>query len=111
MEPRGTPITLLPCGPCKSMDWPHVNRNNLKVLARKFTALLLLAACLEVSGRALPQGKVTIMVKDASLKDVLQDIGKQAGYNYFFVDQWAALAKKITMNVKDVSINIALDLC
>jgi Secretin and TonB N terminus short domain. len=74
-------------------------------------ALIVLTACLQVSARGFSQERVSLVEKDAPLKEVLKEIGRQTGYRYFFVDQWEAQAKKITVDVKNVSLEAVLDLC
>ncbi len=45
--------------------------------------------------------KVSLSVKEAALEKVLQDIGRQAGYDFFYRQQWLEQAKPVTIRAKD----------
>lgn len=81
------------------------------VMVMKITAILLLTACLQVTANGYSQGKITLSAKNALLKSVLNDIKKQTGYQYFFVDQWEQEAKKVNIEVINASLEDVLELC
>ena len=62
-----------------------VSRNEWrkKLLLMKFTTILLLAACLQVSARGLAQ-KITLSERNAPLEKILKQIHKQTGYQFFY---------------------------
>jgi TonB-linked SusC/RagA family outer membrane protein len=82
------------------------------MLVMKLTIVLMLAFVMQVSAnKVLSQEKVTLSVQNATLEFVLKEIGKQTGYQFFLQDQWKAVAKKININVKGVSLEEALNMC
>ena len=76
----------------------------------KLTAIILLAACLQVNARGYSQ-KVTLSVKDVSLQKVFKSLKKQSGYAFFFDYSWLEQANNVTMEVKNASLEEALSLC
>src|SRR5882762_4509201 len=79
-------------------------------LIMKFTAVLLLAACLQVSARSNAQ-KVTLDIRNAPLEQVFKAIRKQTGYLFVYDLQLLQSAKKVDLHLKEVEIGQALDLC
>jgi len=76
----------------------------------KLAAFLLITA-LHVGAKGLPQEKITLSEKNASLPYILQQINKQTGYQYFFVEQWASEANKIDIDVSNASLETVLKIC
>src|SRR5690606_39005102 len=56
------------------------------IYVMKFTFLIILAACLQVSAKVHSQ-KVSLQVRDASLKKVLAMIESQTAYHFLFSDR------------------------
>src|SRR4051812_14692648 len=79
-------------------------------LTMKFTCLLLLAACLQTSARSYAQ-KVTLAEKDAPLERIFRAIRQQTGYLFLFDDQQLQQAKKVTIYVKDATVQNVLEQC
>src|SRR5260370_26705848 len=77
----------------------------------KITAIILLTACLQVSARGYSQAKVTLHVKDAPLLQVLNEIREQTGYNFFAQTEWLKKAHPVDLEVKEVPLKEALDIC
>lgn len=75
-----------------------------------FTAIILLAACLQLSAMGISQ-QVTLSVKNAGLERVFTEIRKQTGYEFFYGTGMLQKAKKVNIDVKDASIKQVLDLC
>lgn len=80
----------------------------LKIM--NITAILLLACCLQVSARVNSQG-VTLNVKNAPLQKVFQEIKKQTGYSFMYTETILKEAKKVSMEVKNSSLQDALAIC
>jgi TonB-linked SusC/RagA family outer membrane protein len=80
------------------------------LLAMKLTAIILFAACLQVSARGDAQ-TVSISVKNASLEKVFQEIKKQTGYKFFYEGGILDEAKTVNVSVKNASIEDVLNLC
>lgn len=76
----------------------------------KLTAIILLAVCLQVSAEGYSQ-QITLHVKNGSLEKVFAEIGKQSGYHFFFNERLLKDAKKVSLNLQEVSLKEALDAC
>lgn len=75
----------------------------------KITAIILLSACLTASANGFSQ-KVTLSAKDAPMETVIQQIKNQTGYSFFYNVDWLEKAKTITIDIKKVAIEKALDI-
>lgn len=76
----------------------------------KLTAVLLLIACLQVSAEGYSQ-QITINVKNGSLEKVFAQIGKQSGYHFFFNQRLMKDAKKVSLQLKEATLQQALEAC
>lgn len=94
------------CKPC------YFNRraSTKMLLVMKLTALLLLALCLQVHAKVSAQ-KVTMSEKDVSLQKVFSIIKKQTGMSFFFDESWLQQARKVTVDVKNETLEKTLDIC
>src|SRR4051812_23181896 len=79
-------------------------------LTMKLTFLILFAACLQVSASSYAQ-KITLSEKNASLEKIFRVIKAQTGYLFLFDDQQLQSARKVTIEVKEASIQAVLDQC
>jgi TonB-linked SusC/RagA family outer membrane protein len=75
----------------------------------KLTALLLLTICVQVSARTYSQ-RVTLSAKNMSLEKVIGDIKKQTGYSFFYNVDWLQKANTVTIEVKNMQIENALNI-
>jgi TonB-dependent starch-binding outer membrane protein SusC len=80
------------------------------ILVMKFTAFLILAACLNVSANGYAQ-QVTLSSHDVSLKKVFKEIKKQTGYNFLFTSELIRKFDKIDVEVRKASIQQVLYQC
>lgn len=98
----------------KTFCKPPGNSGNLLTLTMlrimNLTAIFLVISCLQVSAKGYAQ-KVTLSEKNVPLEKVFQEIKKQTGYVFFFDEAYIKKANKVTIEVKDVSILSALDIC
>src|SRR5690554_4958835 len=69
-------------------------------LVMKFTILLIVALTLNASADVLGQ-KVTLRVKDAPLRSVLQELRKQSGYSFVYKSGFLHAAKPVSVSVDD----------
>jgi TonB-linked SusC/RagA family outer membrane protein len=76
----------------------------------KLTSILILAATLHVAAAGKAQ-QVSLSLNNESLEKAFKEVEKQTGYQFFYKDQWLENAKKISVHVKNVSLQQALDLC
>ncbi|MBV7529086.1 TonB-dependent receptor [Chitinophaga sp. sic0106] len=74
----------------------------------KLTAFLLLAACLHISAKGLSQ-QITLSEKGAPLKKVLREVARQAGISVVYDEAQLAATYPVTISVKNVSVQAALD--
>src|SRR3954467_9621776 len=82
----------------------------MAVRIMKLTAIILLAACLQLSARGLTQ-TVTISVKDAPLLTVLKAIKKQTGFVFYVTSAELKNAKNVTITANNLPLLQVLDLC
>jgi TonB-linked SusC/RagA family outer membrane protein len=80
------------------------------LMIMKLTVILLTAFCLQVSARGYTQG-ITLSEKEATLKKVINEISKQSGYNVFYNQDALLQSKKVTIDVINISLKDALELC
>jgi len=78
-------------------------------LIMKFTTLIMFVALLQCSAKGYSQ-KVNLDETNAPLKKVLQQINKQTGY-VFFYDSKDVKNKNVSVQLKDASLNDALNSC
>ena len=75
-----------------------------------FTAILLLAGCLQLSAGVRSQA-VTLHVKNAPLDEVLRAIKKQTGYTFVYTETMLRESKAVTLDVKNSPLPETLALC
>ncbi|MEO8764006.1 MAG: TonB-dependent receptor [Ginsengibacter sp.] len=75
----------------------------------KLTAFILLTICVQASAKSFSQ-KVTLSARDVSLENVIRNIKKQTGYSFFYNVDWLQRAKTVTIDVKDMAIEDALNI-
>ncbi len=76
--------------------------------AMKLTILLLMTAILQVSASSYGQKSISISERNASLESVLKKIKRQSGYSFLFVLKDIKKANPVTVEMKDVSLETAL---
>ena len=74
------------------------------------TAILILTCFLQVSARVNSQS-VTLHVKNAPLQKVFQEIKKQTGYTFMYTATMLKEARKVSMDVKNSTLEDALTIC
>jgi TonB-dependent starch-binding outer membrane protein SusC len=80
------------------------------LLIMKFTAILLLVACLQVTAKGYSQN-VTLSERNAPLQKIFKEIHKQTGFQFFYEDELLSQAGKIDITVKDAPLDDVLSLC
>lgn len=86
---------------------PINQKLKLPVLAMKLS-IFLLAISLHVSAAVFSQ-QITISVSRAPLREVMQSISKQSGYNFLFKNSLSKEAKPVTITLSQVPVEIALE--
>src|ERR1700722_13297776 len=79
-------------------------------LVMKMTVFLLLAACLQVSAKGYSQ-KISLSVKEASLGQVFKEIQRQSGYSFWYKTRQLDQAAKVTLDLKNASLEETLRQC
>src|SRR6478735_3893111 len=72
-------------------------------LAMKLTTIFLLAACIGAAAAGKAQG-IDLHEKNATLVSVFQKLEQQTGYNFYYKVELLQNAKKVTLNVKNASL-------
>lgn len=80
------------------------------LLVMKLTAVLLIAACLQVSAKGNAQ-TISISQMNTSLEKVFKEIHRKTGYQFFYQDELLRQAKKFDIHLKNASIEQVLQLC
>src|ERR1044072_6528906 len=80
------------------------------LLMMKFTALLLLATCLQLQATTYAQ-TITLNVKNSPLEVVLRQLKKQSGYHFFYKDAAVRDAKPVKLDVSNRPFEEVLHLC
>jgi len=80
------------------------------ILVMKLTAILLLAAFLQVSARGYSQ-RLSISEKNALLETVFKKIEKQTGYTFWYDYAMLKEAKRVNIEASDITLPEALELC
>lgn len=76
----------------------------------KFTAIILLTCCLQVSAKVNSQG-ITLNVENAPLNKVFQEIKKQTGYTFMYAQTMLRESNNVSMDVKNITLQKALTIC
>lgn len=77
------------------------------LLTMKLTFLLLFVALLQVSAGSFAQ-KISLSENDARLESVLKKIRTQSGYNFLYNTQMLEKAERVTVHLKDASLEEAM---
>jgi TonB-linked SusC/RagA family outer membrane protein len=76
------------------------------LLIMKFTILLTLLTTLNVSAVLYSQDtKLSLAIKDKTLREVIQNIESQSNFRFFFSDDYLDLNKKVTVYAQNKGIN------
>ncbi|MFT3702911.1 MAG: TonB-dependent receptor [Agriterribacter sp.] len=78
-------------------------------LIMKLTVVLVMIACLQVQAKVHAQ--ISVSARNAPLETVLKQIKKQSGLHLVYREEWMDEARKVSVQLKDVSVEDALDAC
>jgi iron complex outermembrane receptor protein len=76
----------------------------------KMTVFLVLAACLQVSARGYSQ-KISLSVREVPLEKVFKEIQRQSGYSFWYKTRQLDQAAKVTLDLKNATLEEALRQC
>jgi iron complex outermembrane receptor protein len=80
------------------------------LLVMRLTITLIIAGCLHLSATTLGQN-ITVIEKNVKLEKVLSKIEKQSGYTFWYNTDLVKRSPKVSLDVKDYSLEKALDAC
>lgn len=80
------------------------------LLVMKLSAVLLIAACLQVSAKGNAQ-HISISQRNTTLEKVFREIHQKTGYQFFYQDELLKQAKKFDIVVKNAPLEKVLELC
>lgn len=86
---------------------PKISKQTQKIM--KIIAVILFAACMQVSARGYSQ--ITLSEVNAPLQKVFQKIQQQSGYDFVSTSETLKNAGKVTVKVWNVSLEKALEEC
>lgn len=85
--------------------------SNSKIwLIMKLTTVLMIVAFLQVQAKGHSQ-TVTLSMQNASLENVLSQIKKQSGFHLVYREEWLQESSKVNVQLKNASIQEALNAC
>jgi TonB-linked SusC/RagA family outer membrane protein len=79
------------------------------LLIMKFSAVLLLAAIMQVSAKGYSQ-QVTLSLKDVPLEEVFRAIQQQTGYNFAYSDRLMKNTRPVSVQVKEATLEEVLQI-
>jgi TonB-linked SusC/RagA family outer membrane protein len=80
------------------------------LLVMKMTTFLLIMTIMQVSASSFAQ-KITLNKVNAPLSIIIDEIRNQSNYDFFYNKKSLKLAKSVTINVKDASLEEVLKIC
>lgn len=79
-------------------------------LIMRLTIVLLIASCMQLHATGYAQ-RISLSEQNSSLEKVLQKIKKQSKLHMVYREEWLDLAGKVTLSLKDVTAEEALEAC
>jgi len=97
---------------CKPLHLPNAKRGILTktLLIMKFTAILVLVACLQSQGKGFAQA-ITLTLKNTPLEKVFKEVKKQTGYTFIYTREQLERTVSVSLDVKSASLQQVLDEC
>src|SRR5690606_23329927 len=80
------------------------------LLVMKLTTILLIGAFLKVSATGLAQ-HITLTTTNGTLESALKKISAQSNYDFLYSSTMLKDAKKVTINIKNATLEEALEVC
>ncbi|RXF67991.1 SusC/RagA family TonB-linked outer membrane protein [Arcticibacter tournemirensis] len=95
------------CTPLKRQT-THLQKLKKLILIMKLVAVLLLVTCIQVSASVYSQS-LSLSKKNASLRELFNEIQKQTGYNFLYSNETINDTKTFTVNFKKAKIDYVLN--
>lgn len=96
--------------PCKDVPILRVWTSKIFLIMR-LALFLLIVVILQAQGEGFSQQRVTLAAKDASIARIFRSIRRQTGYTFLYSDHALRMAKPVSVDLTDVSLENALDQC
>ncbi|MBO9202814.1 MULTISPECIES: SusC/RagA family TonB-linked outer membrane protein [Niastella] len=80
------------------------------LLVMRITAMLLLAATLQVSAKSWSQEKITLSVTNAPMEQVFNSITAQTGLSFLYRPEYVR-GKTVTINVANATLKAVMEIC
>ena len=96
------------CSNEKGHGRSYENFNIVKIV--KLSVLLIILACLHVHAASYSQ-KITLSGNNLALVKVFDILKKQSGYTFFYDDALLRQTSAVNINVRNIALEKALDLC
>ena len=94
-----------------ALSLPFLSRLQTKTWRiMKLTAFFLLVVCLQVSASGFSQ-KINLSIREAPLEKVFKEIQKQSGYSFWYKTRQLEKAGKVSLDLRNVSLEEALKKC
>lgn len=94
---------------CRKVSFLRGLFSSKNLLKMKLSVILIIIGCLQVSANSYSQ-KITLIEKNATFNNLFESIQKQSGYTFFYNNKSIKKEGKISISVKDASVEQALDL-
>ncbi|HET6996145.1 MAG TPA: SusC/RagA family TonB-linked outer membrane protein, partial [Chitinophagaceae bacterium] len=76
----------------------------------KLTAFLMLVTCMQVTAAGYGQ-RISLSEKNVPLAEIFREINRQTGYEFFYNADQLDQAKKVSIDVKDATLDEVLAIC
>ena len=97
-------------GTCKKCTFKERFFPRKLLAVMKLTVIILLSACMTASANGYSQ-KITLSVKNATLKNVFSELRKQSGYEFLYATNMLQQANPVNVDVRNAEILDVLELC
>ncbi|WP_048907213.1 SusC/RagA family TonB-linked outer membrane protein [Pedobacter sp. V48] len=98
-------MNLNQCRKAPVFRWLFSSRN---LLAMKLIVILIFIGCLQVSATGFSQS-ITLSEKNTTLNNLFESIKEQSGYTFFYNNKLIKQEGRISIELKNVSVETALD--
>src|ERR1700683_3826448 len=90
--------------------FPKGGSRTKTLLIMKLTAMLWLAACLQVSAKGNAQ-QISLSEKNAPLKKLFEEMRRQTGFLFFYDSKELRSSRPVTILVQNAGLKETLELC
>ncbi|HEY4207597.1 MAG TPA: SusC/RagA family TonB-linked outer membrane protein, partial [Puia sp.] len=77
----------------------------------RIAAFILLITCLHVSARGFSQERINLSGDNTAIDQLFREIRRQTNYQFLYTDRQLQSAKKVSIHVRNASLQEVLDIC